>query len=98
MRYSKLKILFCLTVSLIFLFAPILLGVSPDGKVYAMGSVFKKAGEDGFDSKGYTFGGHHDYGDRNDCKPHPLPEPATWLLFGAAAAASAVFIRKFRGK
>ena len=98
MGYSKLKILFCLAVSLLFLFAPLLIGVIPDGKVYAMGSFGKKAGDDGYNSSGYTYGGYKFEGDRDGCKPHALPEPATWLLFGAGAAVTAAFIKKFRAK
>jgi hypothetical protein len=89
----KLKILLCIVVSLLFLFAPLLPGVSPDGKVYALGSLFKKAGDDGFSASERT-----SLGSGDGSQPHKIPEPASWLLFGAGIAATALLVKKLKQK
>ncbi|NOQ19276.1 MAG: PEP-CTERM sorting domain-containing protein [Desulfobacterales bacterium] len=94
MTYSKLKILFYLTISLMLLFAPFLLDISPDGKAYAFSSRSHNKSSNTGDKD--TFG----YTPVNDepTAPAPVPEPATWLLVGAGAAGVAVLRKKFKKK
>ena len=93
----KLTILFCLAVSLLFLFAPLLPGVSPDGKVYALGSLFKSAGDNG-DNDSLVSSGYSSGQEPNGSEPQKLPEPASWLLFGAGIAFTAVLVKKLKQK
>jgi hypothetical protein len=102
MAYSKLKILFYLIISVMLLFSPFLLDLSPDGKTYAMGVL------------GSSPGGHRSSGSQiavsepnnsldpgetaPNSSPAPVPEPATLLLFGAGAVGMAAFRKKFRKK
>jgi hypothetical protein len=96
MTYSKLKILFYLTVSLMLLFAPFSLEIFPGGETYAMGKWFSQdrsnsgsAGQVKVVSPG---------GPESSPPVHPTPEPATILLFGAGAVGLAAFRKKFRKK
>jgi hypothetical protein len=89
MLYSKLKILFCLTVCFTILFAPFLLEIFQDGKTYA------------FSSRGNNKSSNTPVpdGPTNDNPvTAPVPEPATWLLVGAGAAGVAVLRKKFKKK
>ena len=102
MQHSKLKIFLCLTVILMFLFAPFFLDNSPDGKTYAFSSksgnkshgVTSQIGSGGEDN---TFGYKIVKNDPEN-SPAPVPEPATWLLVGAGAAGLAAYKKKFRKK
>jgi len=100
MTHTKLKLLCYVTMSLMLLFAPFLLDISPDGKAYAMGLLGSSSG-----------GGHQSSGSRvasstpeNNPTSDPgetqtpvrVPEPATLLLFGIGAVGIAAF--SFRKK
>jgi hypothetical protein len=97
MSHSKLKIFFCLTACLLFLFAPFLLEIAPDGNSYAFSS---RSGNKGIRisdaSNPGTFGYNEDPADSTDTVK--VPEPATWLLLGAGAAGLAAFKRKLKKK
>ena len=97
MPYSKLKVLFYLSISLMLLFAPFLPEISQDGKAYAFSS---KSGNKSSNAvgkasaPGYTI----TKGEPNPPAVHPTPEPATLLLFGAGAVGLAAFRKKFTKK
>ena len=98
MLYSKLKILFCLTVCLTILFAPFLLEISQDGKTYAFSSrSHNKSSNAGGNAiaPGYSI---EKEPTNNIPAPAPVPEPATLLLVGAGAAGVAVLRKKFKKK
>ena len=103
MLYSKLKLLFFITMSLMLLFAPFLLDISPDGKTYAMGSSGSKPKGHHFSSGQFAYSNPDSNSDTNQTldpgqAPAPVPEPATLLLFGAGAVGMAAFRKKFRKK
>ena len=100
MLYSKLKILFCLTVCLTILFAPFLLEISQDGKAYAMGWLGGSGGNDGSSGSRAVISTPEPKEEPGASQPsvHPTPEPATWLLVGAGAAGVAVLRKKFKKK
>ena len=102
MLYSKLRIIFCLTVCLTILFAPFLLEISQDGKTYAFSS---RSHNKSSNTKDKPMFGNTQVNDEpttlvNDepTAPAPVPEPATWLLIGAGAAGIAAFRKKFKKK
>ena len=98
MTYSKLKILFCLTVCLTVLFAPFFLEISQDGKTYAFSSRSHNKGSNAGDkasAPGYILVKEPT---NNNPAPSPVPEPATLLLVGAGAVGLAAFRKKFKKK
>jgi hypothetical protein len=94
MLYSKLRIIFCLTVCLTILFAPFLLEISQDGKTYAFSS---RSHNKSSNTKDKAMFGYTPVND-GPTAPAPVPEPATWLLVGAGAAGVAVLRKKFKKK
>jgi hypothetical protein len=95
MMYSKLKVLFYLTVSLMLLFAPFSLEIFPGGETYAMGSWFSQDRSNSGSAGQVKVSSST--GPESSPPVHPTPEPATLLLFGAGAAGLAAF-KKFRKK
>ena len=95
MTYSKLKVLFYLTVSLMLLFAPFSLEIFPGGETYAMGSWFSQDRSNSGSAGQVKVATQR--GPESSPPVHPTPEPATLLLFGAGAAGLAAF-KKFRKK
>jgi len=93
--YSKLKVLFYLTVSLMLLFAPFSLEIFPGGETYAMGSWFSQDRSNSGSAGQVKVATQR--GPESSPPVHPTPEPATLLLFGAGAAGLAAF-KKFRKK
>jgi len=99
MLYSKLKILFCLTVCLTILFAPFLLEISPDGKAYALGFLGGSGGNNHNSSPtGITISEPAQEPGPGATPVSPTPEPATLILFGAGALGLAAYRKKFRKK
>ena len=101
MALSKLKIVFFLTMSLMLLFAPSLLDISPDGKAYAMGFLGSKAGGGQSSSSrvaSSSSASDNEEGSGESNSPIRVPEPATLLLVGAAMVSMAAFRKKFRKK
>jgi hypothetical protein len=103
--HMKLKILCCVTIGLVLLFAPFLLGNSPDGKAYAMGILGSSGGGHSSSSPQVALSDGESDTDTNhngelesQSPPAPVPEPATLLLFGAGAVGMAAFRKKFRKK
>ena len=94
--YSKLKVLFCLTVCLTILFAPFFLEISQDGKAYAFssrsGNNPSNIGGGSPTTMGYAIE------KENPTPVHATPEPATLLLVGAGAAGLLAFRKKFKKK
>jgi hypothetical protein len=96
MTYSKLKILFYLTISLMLLFAPFLLDISPDGKAYAFSSRSHNKSSNTGDKD--TFGYTPVNDGPTDNTPVRVPEPTTWLLIGGGLIGIAALRRKFKKK
>ena len=95
MMYSKLKILFYLTIGVTLLFAPVLLEIYPDGKAHGMGLL---GSSDGDGNDGSTVAITPTEPGSSQPPVNHAPEPATLLLFGAGAVGLAVFRKKFRKK
>jgi len=96
MPYSKLKVVFYLSISLMLLFAPFLLEISQDGKAYAFSS---KSGNKSSNAVGEASAPGYTIKTGEPNPPvHPTPEPATLLLFGAGAVGLAAFRKKFTKK
>jgi hypothetical protein len=105
MSYSKTKIVVCLTVCLMILYAPFLLQILPDGKTYAFTSrsgnnLPKVAVKSESPSEGNSLGYNLEQpsNNSNPGTPAPVPEPATLLLFGAGAVGLAAYKKKFKNK
>jgi hypothetical protein len=98
MLYSKLKILFCLTVCFTILFAPFLLEIFQDGKTYAFSSRGNNKSSNRGDKATFGFTPVPDGPTNDNPVTAPVPEPATWLLVGAGAAGVAVLRKKFKKK
>ena len=100
MMHSKLKILFYLTVSLMLLFAPLSLEIFPGSETYAMGNWFSQDRSNNGSSGNARIArsGQDPEKTPPPGQPHPTPEPATLLLFGAGAVSLAAFRKKFRKK
>lgn len=98
MLHSRLKILFCLTVCLTVMFAPILLEISQDGKTYAFTSKSHNKDSNRGDKVTFGFTPVNDDPTNDNPAPAPVPEPATFLLVGAGAAGIAAVRKKFKKK
>jgi hypothetical protein len=96
MTYSKLKVLFYLTVSLMLLFAPFSLEIFPGGETYAMGSWFSQERSNNGPAGQIKVATQR--GPESSPPVHPTPEPATMLLVGAGALGLAAFRKKFKKK
>ena len=100
---SRLKILFCVTISISLLLAPFALDVFPDGNAFGMG----KRGSDNDDAppiqpsstswtKYKTQNEKGDSGANHQGSPVPVPEPTTLLLVGAGLGGLAILRKKFK--
>ncbi len=103
MTYSKLKILFYLTVSLMLLFAPFSLEIFPGGETYAMGKWFSQDRSNSGSARHVRVASPEPKSGGPEPSPAtgaptPVPEPATMLLVGAGAVGLAAFRKKFRKK
>jgi len=99
MVYSKLKILFYLTIGVTLLFAPVLLEISPDGQAHAMGLLGGSGGNnDNSSPTGITISEPAQEPGPGPTPVSHAPEPATLILFGAGALGLAAYRKKFRKK
>jgi hypothetical protein len=103
MTYSKLKVLFYLTISLMLLFAPFSLEIFPGGETYAMGKWFSHDRSNSGSARHVRVANPEPKSGGPEPSPAtgaptPVPEPATMLLVGAGAVGLAAFRKKFRKK
>jgi hypothetical protein len=91
MTCSKLKILFYLTISLMLLFAPFLLEISPGGNTYAFSSRSHNKSSNTGDKDTFGYDGPTE-------TPVRVPEPAPLLLIGGGLIGIAALRKKFKKK